>query len=100
MKKVNQIKSKIDKVSESSYKNFALNIKPEMLKLKNGEKLSDEGKESIVQYYLEVGSTNPEMHNFFVNMKPTMMKLRNKKNLNSDEAKQVVEFYLESISTI
>ncbi len=35
-------------------KNFALNIKPLMFKLRTNEKLTKEEKEKIVQFYLEV----------------------------------------------
>ena len=37
-------------------KNFLINIKPIMLKVKNGEELTDNEREEIVQFYLEVSS--------------------------------------------
>lgn len=37
-------------------KNFCANIKPTMLKVKNGEKLSESERNQIVQFYLEVAA--------------------------------------------
>ena len=35
-------------------KNFCVNIKPVMLKVKNGEKLTNSERDQILQFYLEV----------------------------------------------
>lgn len=35
-------------------KNFCISIKPIMLKVKNGEKLTEDDRYRIVQFYLEV----------------------------------------------
>jgi len=42
-------------------KNFIINVKPTMLKLKENKRLTEGDRKSIVQFYLEVINTIGEM---------------------------------------
>jgi len=84
--------------STSTIKNFIANIKPIILKLKEGTAISSSEANSIIQFYLEVGATMPSMKNFVINIKDIIKKLTNGSNLSKNEMDTIVSFYLETIN--
>ena len=85
---------------QAQVSNFAVNVKPTMLKLKNNERLSPEEKKHVNQYYLEVVATIPAMKNFAENIKDIMTKVVANKKLTPEENNKIVQFYLESLQHI
>jgi hypothetical protein len=89
---------KKNKTIEDTFKDFIINVKPIIMKLKNNKRISKEEIGSLYQFYLEARSQLPGIRNFAENIKSIALKLKQGKSLTSSESNSFIQFYLEAVS--
>lgn len=83
-----------------SLRNFAINIKPVLLRMKNDENMEFSDRQTFTSFYVEVFKTMENMYNFAMNTKDLVLKLNEGENLNADERNRLIQFYVEAVNTM
>lgn len=87
-----------EEIIKENYLEFAKNIKPIFIKIKNNKKLTWDDIKSIMQYVIETRWQEPKLKNAFNNIKPILQKAIVNKTISKNEQNRLLQYYLETLA--